>query len=106
MKRNIFFFLLASVLSISSSFAADSKPGVTIYATGGTIAGSSKSNTDTTDYKAGSLGVEVLIKAVPELQDVATISGEQTSNVASGDITQAILLKLAKTIKEMLNNSV
>ena len=44
----------------------------------------------------------MLIKAVPELQDVATISGEQTSNVASGDITQAILLKLAKTINANL----
>lgn len=31
------------------------KPGVTIYATGGTIAGSSKSNTDTTDYTSGTL---------------------------------------------------
>lgn len=81
--------------------AAD-KPGVTIYATGGTIAGASKSNTDTTDYKPGALGVEVLINAVPELKDVATVSGEQISNVGSFDMSTDILLKLAKSINRTL----
>lgn len=101
MKRSVLSLLLASAL-LSTAFAADIKPGVTIYATGGTIAGASKSNTDTTNYKAGSLGVEVLINAVPELKDVATVSGEQISNVASGDINQAILLKMAKSINAKL----
>lgn len=104
MKRSILSALLASALLSPAlvAFAADAKPGVTIYATGGTIAGSSKSNTDTTNYKAGSLGVEVLINAVPELKNVATVTGEQISNVASGDITQAILLKMAKSINAKL----
>lgn len=106
MKRSILSALLVStLLSSALAFAADAKPGVAIYATGGTIAGSSKSNTDTTNYKAGSLGVDVLINAVPELKDVATVSGEQISNVASGDISQAILLKMAKSINAKLSGS-
>ena len=87
--------LIAALFSASSLVLAADKPGVMIYATGGTIAGASKSNTDTTNYKAGSIGVETLINAVPELKDVATVSGEPISNVASGDITQSILLKMA-----------
>jgi L-asparaginase len=101
MKRHIIPFLLAAVFS-SSVMAQDAKPGITIYATGGTIAGASKSNTDTTNYKAGSIGVQALIDAVPELKDVATITGEQIANVASNDITQATLLKLAQSINRQL----
>lgn len=95
--------LLGAAMTLNT--AAADKPGVTIYATGGTIAGASKSNTDTTDYKPGALGVEVLINAVPELKDVATISGEQISNVGSFDMNTDILLKLAKSINRKLAES-
>lgn len=78
------------------------KPGVTIYATGGTIAGSSKSNTDTTDYTSGDIGVQQLLDAVPELEDVATVTGEQIANTGSSNIDQAILLKLSKAINKQL----
>lgn len=103
MKRRVLSTVLAAALFSTSvlTFAAD-KPGVTIYATGGTIAGASKSNTDTTNYKAGSIGIEVLINAVPELKDVATVSGEQIANVGSPDINQTILLKIAKSINAKL----
>lgn len=101
MKRQILSLLLAAAFS-TGAVAQAAKPGVTIYATGGTIAGASKSNTDTTNYTAGSIGVQALIDAVPELKDVATISGEQVANVASNDITQATLLTLAKKINQQL----
>jgi L-asparaginase/Glu-tRNA(Gln) amidotransferase subunit D len=39
---------------------------IKILATGETIAGSSAFNTNTTDYKAGALGVETLINAVTD----------------------------------------
>lgn len=103
MKRQLISLLLAAAFTTGVS-AQDAKPGVTIYATGGTIAGASKSNTDTTNYKAGSIGVQALIDAVPELKDVATISGEQIANVASNDITQATLLTLANNINRQLAN--
>jgi L-asparaginase len=103
MKRNVLSVLVsATLLSAALHVSAADKPGVTIYATGGTIAGASKSNTDTTNYKAGSIGVETLISAVPELKDVATVSGEQIANVASSDVTQQVLLKLSKAINSKL----
>lgn len=77
-------------------------PNVVILATGGTIAGSSDSNTDTTGYKAGALGVETLINAVPEMKGLANVSGEQVANVGSPDIDNTILLQLAKRINELL----
>jgi L-asparaginase len=51
MKRHTSSCLLAVVFLFANSltFAAD-KPGVTIYATGGTIAGTAKSATETTGY--------------------------------------------------------
>lgn len=102
-KPSIVFLVHAATLWSAVTFAAaQDKPGVTIYATGGTIAGVAASNTDTTNYKAGSLGVEVLIKAVPELKSYATVTGEQISNVGSFDMGETILLKLAKTINTQL----
>ena len=55
---------------------AEAKPKVAILATGGTIAGSTDSKLATTGYTAGVLGVEVLINAVPELKNLADITGE------------------------------
>lgn len=103
MKRRVLSSVLAAALFSTSMLAlAADKPGVTIYATGGTIAGTAKSNTDTTNYKSGSITVEMLINAVPSLTDVATVSGEQIANVGSSNITQAILLKMAKSINAKL----
>jgi L-asparaginase len=80
-----------------------SLPAVTIYATGGTIAGAAARNTDTTNYRAGSIGIQTLIDAVPELRQVAQVSGEQVANVGSSDVSGAILLQLAKTINAKLS---
>ncbi len=93
---------LGAVFGPAFAQAQETKPGVSIYATGGTIAGAAKSSTDTTTYKAGSIGVQALIDAVPELSSVATITGEQVANVPSNDITTALLLKLSQTINRQL----
>lgn len=45
-----------------------SLPNVAIFATGGTIAGSSASELDTTSYTAGVIGVAALIEAVVSLE--------------------------------------
>ncbi len=77
-------------------------PNIKILATGGTIAGSSTSNTDVTSYTAGALGIDTLINAVPEMKEVANVSGEQIANVGSPDVDNAVLLKLGKRINELL----
>ncbi|KAF7119203.1 hypothetical protein CNMCM5793_008948 [Aspergillus hiratsukae] len=79
-------------------------PNVTILATGGTIAGSSADNTATTGYKAGAIGIQQLMDAVPEMLDVANVAGIQIANVGSSDVTSSILLRMAKTLNEVVCN--
>ncbi len=80
----------------------EAKPKVAILATGGTIAGSTDSKLATTGYTAGVLGVDVLINAVPEIKQIAEISGEQIANVDSSNMNDEIWLKLAKRCNELL----
>jgi len=79
-------------------------PRVKIYATGGTIAGASKSNTDTLFYQAGSIGIQGLLDAVPEIHSLADISGEQFLNVGSHEVRSCDLLKLTKLIQAQLDD--
>ncbi len=80
-----------------------SPPRVCILATGGTIAGSARSSTNT-GYASGQMSVETMIAAVPEIDSVARIEGEQLANVGSQDMTFAILLDLANRINALLAN--
>lgn len=77
-------------------------PNIAILATGGTIAGTGSSSTQTTGYKSGDLAIDTLIEAVPEMNEIANISGEQIVSVDSTDISNDILLKLGKRINELL----
>lgn len=77
-------------------------PNIAILATGGTIAGTGSSSTQTTGYKSGDLAIDTLIQAVPEMKEIANISGEQIVSVDSTDISNDILLKLGKRINELL----
>jgi L-asparaginase len=81
-----------------------SLPNITVFATGGTIAGSASSADQTTGYQAGALGVQTLFDAVPEIYNVSNPSGVQISNVGSEEITQKILLNLTKLIQEELDS--
>ena len=56
------------------------KPKVVILGTGGTIAGKAGSNTEMTGYQAGEIGIQTLINAVPEMLEVADVTGEQFCN--------------------------
>lgn len=103
MKR----LLLSLFIFITSipSFAllnVKTKPNITILATGGTIAGSSDSKTDTTYYKSGSLSIEKLIKVIPELSKAANLQSEQFTNIDSNDMTDDTLLRLSKKVNALL----
>jgi len=105
MRKGLFLVcmtILVGMFSVSPVWAAASKPHIVILATGGTIAGTASSNTATTGYKAGSLGIETLIQAVPEIKNYADVSGEQICNISSNNITDAIWLKLAHRVNELL----
>ncbi|EBR8158574.1 L-asparaginase [Salmonella enterica subsp. enterica serovar Newport] len=107
MKRYVDISLLSGILMSAvisfSTMASAEKPDITVLATGGTIAGSSMSKTDTTNYKAGSIGIDKLIRAVPEISDVANVYGEQISNVISDDVDSDILLKLSHRVNQLFN---
>lgn len=85
---------------------AYAKPKIAILATGGTIAGSIDSSVATTGYTAGVVGVDVLIQAVPQIKDLADISGQQIANIDSSNMTDEIQLKLAKEINKLFANGV
>ncbi|HEU5259611.1 MAG TPA: asparaginase [Vicinamibacterales bacterium] len=94
--------VLASVLTSTGTPEAQgvrtqSLPLVWILATGGTIAGRGAS-TGVSDYKSGALAAEELVKAVPEIRQVAEVKVEQLFNVSSGDLTLDNLLTLSKRI--------
>lgn len=74
---------------------------VCILATGGTIAGSSDSGTNS-EYKAGTRHIAELIDAVPEIKNLAKLQAEQIANIDSKDMKDEIWLKLAKRINEIL----
>jgi L-asparaginase len=88
----------AFLLSTSSLWAL---PRIKILATGGTIAGAQASTSDA-GYKSGAFSVENLISAVPGLKEIADVSGEQIANIGSQTMNDAVWLKLAKRINELL----
>ena len=92
---------MSAVAATTQNVKAE-KPNVYILATGGTIAGSAASNTQMTGYKAGALGVQTLLNAVPEIQKVANCTGEQIASIGSESMTVEIWLKLANRINELL----
>jgi L-asparaginase len=70
--------------------------------TGGTNAGSRSSNTATTGYTSGALGVLTPIDAIPQILNVSNVAGIQISNVGSGDVSSTMLLNLAKEINRVV----
>jgi L-asparaginase len=93
--------IVAVAASVQLTPAAQSKrPNVLILATGGTIAGAAASGTQAA-YKSGAVTIDAMLAAVPGINDLATIKGEQISNVGSQDMSFDILLKVAKRINEI-----
>ena len=93
-------FFMCSVLPHAGWCAEPVKPNVFIAATGGTIAGT-QANVEQHGYTAGQLGVASLIAAVPQLKDIATVTGEQVMNIPSQDMNDAAWLKLARRLEEL-----
>ena len=93
---------LSLLLMMTVAVFAQQKPKIRILATGGTIAGVSKSNTES-NYQAGQLGIYQLLDAVPEVKNLGDISGEQIVKIGSQDMNDEVWLTLAKRINQLLN---
>jgi L-asparaginase len=74
---------------------------IRLLATGGTIAGAQPKPGEY-GYKAGAFSVEDLIKAVPNLDKLAVITGEQVANIGSQDMNDEVWLKLANRLNAAL----
>ena len=79
-------------------------PKVKILATGGTIAGSALLNTQMSEYKAGAIGIQTLLEAVPQVKDYANITGEQICQISSNNITDCIWLQIAKRVNAIFKD--
>ena len=98
-----FVTVVAAMLLVATVGFAQAKelPKVYILATGGTIAGSGSSATNS-NYTAGQVAIGTLIDAVPAMKEVADIEGEQVVNIGSQDMSNAVWLKLADRVNELL----
>jgi L-asparaginase len=81
--------------------AALALPKIKVLATGGTIAGAQASQADA-GYKSGTFSVNDLIKAVPQMTNIAVLSGEQVANIGSQTMNHEVWLKLAARVNEVL----
>lgn len=90
--------LAALTCALTSAAGAQTRPHVHIVATGGTIA-----STNYYSGRAGKVGVEALLRAVPQLDSIATLSAQQFANVASSAMTPATWLQLSRSISDTLH---
>lgn len=100
--KRLSFVVVTLLLSTMMAFAQ--KPNIHILATGGTIAGTGGSATST-NYTAGQVAISTLLDAVPELKDIANVTGEQIVRIASQDMSDEVWLILAKKINQLLKRS-
>ena len=77
------------------------KPHIVIIATGGTIAGAANSETGGS-YTSAQFSVDDLISAIPEVRELADITGEQIASIGSQDMDETVWLPLASRCNELL----
>src|SRR5215470_4574205 len=100
LKNTLLAFALGGVLGAAPARAL---PKIKVLATGGTIAGAQTSQAEA-GYKSGTFSVDDLIKAVPQLKNIAELSGEQVANIGSQTMNHEVWLKLAARVNEVLKS--
>jgi L-asparaginase len=94
--------IIGSAVTLTATAGAQQKlPNVVVLATGGTIAGAAASDVQA-GYASGQVGVDQLLAAVPQAKKIATLRGEQISNIGSQDMNDEVWLKLARRVNELV----
>jgi L-asparaginase len=93
--------ILFAIVCTPYALGQAKKPSIVILATGGTIAGAAATGTQA-GYTSGAVTIDAMLAAVPGVTNLATVKGEQISNVGSQDMSFEIMLTLAKRINELL----
>lgn len=110
----IAFLLLISILTpIADGFAQNNiqittqersgKPNIQILATGGTIAGVGSSAVKSS-YEPGKVAIGSLLEAVPQINDIANVTGEQIVNIGSEHMSDSVMLALSKRVNQLMND--
>jgi L-asparaginase type II len=89
--------LAAALLVTATANAQPARPRVHVVATGGTIA-----STNYYSGEPGKIAVGRLLRTVPQLDSLATVSAQQFANVASSAVTPAMWLSLSRGIADTL----
>ncbi|RKU95875.1 L-asparaginase 2 [Helicobacter pylori] len=100
----MFLKFLILLFCLKGQVMAQNLPTIALLATGGTIAGSGV-DASLGSYKSGELGVKELLRAIPSLNKIARIQGEQVSNIGSQDMNEEIWFRLAQRTQELLDDS-
>jgi L-asparaginase len=87
--------------ALAQAAPAGPLPNVVVLATGGTIAGAAASDVQA-GYTSGQVGVEQLLAAVPQAKKLASLRGEQISNIGSQDMNDEVWMKLATRINALV----
>jgi L-asparaginase len=95
-----FLLALLAVIGSRDAIAQQKTPNIVILATGGTIAGAAATGTQS-GYTSGAVTIDAMLAAVPGIDKLAKVKGEQIANVGSQDMSFDVLLKLAKRINEL-----
>lgn len=103
--KKLFVMLAVVLTALCGSNASAKLPNIHILATGGTIAGTGASATKT-NYSAGQVAISSLLEAVPEVNQIANVTGEQIVSIGSQDMNDDVWLKLAERINELLAGDV
>ncbi len=96
---------MVSAVIVSSTAMAQNKPNVVILATGGTIAGAGADVTNSATYQAAKVPVDKLIAGIPQLNNIATVRGEQVFQIASESFKNDNLLTLGKRVAALAKQS-
>src|SRR3989344_1826145 len=91
--------LLSAASAVAMAQAA--KPNVVVLATGGTIAGAGASAANSATHAAAKVPVDKLLAGLPELANVAKVSGEQVFQIASESFTNEHLLRLGQRVSAL-----
>ena len=90
---------------LAASVSLYAKNNVVVVATGGTIAGAGASSTNSATYTAAKVPVDALINAVPQVKDLANVTGVQALQIASESITDKELLSLARQVNDLVKKT-
>lgn len=96
-------YLITTIFLLTAIAVFAQKPNIHILATGGTIAGAGSSSVQS-NYTAGQVAIGTLLDAVPQIQTIVNVTGEQIVRIGSQDMTNQVWLLLAKRINQLLSS--